>query len=187
MEKWEDQEHDIVRQGQSLSSMAYSMHLFTRGEGLLKTTTDLFHQAEVLSEEGLQLCSSLHTFSTQLMDEEKVVVLSEMEKLMGLCQQLQMGVRTPVQGKTATFQKVDSSIQNTRAIITVVIYLLPVCNKIVRKYKSERSNLGSPQSWRERQSSTPVKDDVLNGKNSNGFGVKSLEQHMANLTFLESK
>uniref|UniRef100_A0A674EF49 Alpha-catulin n=1 Tax=Salmo trutta TaxID=8032 RepID=A0A674EF49_SALTR len=183
VEKWEDQEHDIVRQGQSLSSMAYSMHLFTRGEGLLKTTTDLFHQAEVLSEEGLQLCSSLHTFSTQLMDEEKVVVLSEMEKLMGLCQQLQMGVRTPVQGKTATFQKVDSSIQNTRAIITVVIYLLPVCNKIVRK----RSSLGSPQSWRDRQSSTPVKDDVLNGKNSNGFGVKSLEQHMANLTFLESK
>uniref|UniRef100_A0A4W5N2A8 Uncharacterized protein n=1 Tax=Hucho hucho TaxID=62062 RepID=A0A4W5N2A8_9TELE len=66
VEKWEDQEHDIVRQGQSLSSMAYSMYLFTRGEGLLKTTTDLFHQAEVLSEEGLQLCSSLHTFSTQV-------------------------------------------------------------------------------------------------------------------------
>ncbi|XP_041739440.1 alpha-catulin isoform X2 [Coregonus clupeaformis] len=187
VEKWEDQEHDIIRQGQSMSSMAYSIYLFTRGEGLLKTTTDLFHQAEVLSEEGLQLCSSLHTFSTKLMDEEKVVVLSEMEKLMGLCQQLQMGVRTPVQGKTATFQKVDSSIQNTRAIITVMIYLLPVCNKLVRKYKSERSSLGSPQSWRDRQSSTAIKDDVLNGKNSNGFGVKSLEQHMANFTFLESK
>ncbi|XP_041759651.1 alpha-catulin-like isoform X1 [Coregonus clupeaformis] len=187
VEKWEDQEQDIVRQGQSMSSMAYSMYLFTRGEGLLKTTMDLLHQAEVLSEEGLQLCSSLHTFSTLLTDEEKVVVLSEMEKLMGLCQQLQMGVRTPVQGKTATFQKVDSSIQNTRGIMTVVIYLLPVCNKLVRKYKSERSSLGSPQSWRDRQSSTPVKDDALNGKNSNGFGVKSLEKHMANLTFLESK
>uniref|UniRef100_A0A674EDY8 Alpha-catulin n=1 Tax=Salmo trutta TaxID=8032 RepID=A0A674EDY8_SALTR len=193
VEKWEDQEHDIVRQGQSLSSMAYSMHLFTRGEGLLKTTTDLFHQAEVkyctcpLSSTPLIPLPSSSSTSFRLMDEEKVVVLSEMEKLMGLCQQLQMGVRTPVQGKTATFQKVDSSIQNTRAIITVVIYLLPVCNKIVRKYKSERSSLGSPQSWRDRQSSTPVKDDVLNGKNSNGFGVKSLEQHMANLTFLESK
>uniref|UniRef100_A0AAZ3RMT0 Alpha-catulin n=1 Tax=Oncorhynchus tshawytscha TaxID=74940 RepID=A0AAZ3RMT0_ONCTS len=168
VEKWEDQEQDIVRQGQSMSSMAYSMYLFTRGEGLLKTTMDLFHQAE-------------------LMDEQKVVVLSEMEKLMGLCQQLQMGVRTPVQGKTATFQKVDSSIQNTRAIMTVVIYLLPVCNKLVRKYKSERSSLDSPQSWRDRQSSTPIKDGALNGKNSNGFGVKSLEKHMANLTFLESK
>uniref|UniRef100_A0A3P9AJN0 Alpha-catulin n=1 Tax=Esox lucius TaxID=8010 RepID=A0A3P9AJN0_ESOLU len=47
VEKWDDQEQDIVRQGQSLSSMAYSMYLFTRGEGLLKTTMDLFHQAEV--------------------------------------------------------------------------------------------------------------------------------------------
>uniref|UniRef100_A0A674DGY7 Catenin (cadherin-associated protein), alpha-like 1 n=1 Tax=Salmo trutta TaxID=8032 RepID=A0A674DGY7_SALTR len=183
VEKWEDQEQDIVRQGQSMSSMAYSMYLFTRGEGLLKTTMDLFHQAEVKYTRPFPHS----THPSPLMDEEKVVVLSEMEKLMGLCQQLQMGVRTPVQGKTATFQKVDSSIQNTRAIMTVVIYLLPVCNKLVRKYKSERSSLDTPQSWRDRQLSTPVKDDALNGKNSNGFGVKSLEKHMANLTFLESK
>uniref|UniRef100_A0A8D0A5U9 Alpha-catulin n=2 Tax=Sander lucioperca TaxID=283035 RepID=A0A8D0A5U9_SANLU len=47
VEKWEEQEHDIVRQSQSLASMAYNMYLFTRGEGLLKTTLDLFHQAEV--------------------------------------------------------------------------------------------------------------------------------------------
>uniref|UniRef100_A0A674NQT5 Alpha-catulin n=1 Tax=Takifugu rubripes TaxID=31033 RepID=A0A674NQT5_TAKRU len=47
VEKWEEQEHDVVRQSQSLASMAYNMHLFTRGEGLLKTTLDLFHQAEV--------------------------------------------------------------------------------------------------------------------------------------------
>ncbi|XP_078031698.1 alpha-catulin isoform X1 [Epinephelus lanceolatus] len=189
VEKWEEQEHDIVRQSQSLASMAYNMHLFTRGEGLLKTTLDLFHQAEVLSEEGLQLCSSLRTFSTQLVDEEKSVVMTEMEKLVALCQQLQMGAKTPVQGKTATFQKVDSSIQTTRAILTVVLSLLPFCNKLNRKYKSERSSLGSPQDWRERQdASTPVKEEgALNGKNSNGFGVKSLEQHMASLNLLESK
>lgn len=189
VEKWEEQEHDIVRQSQSLASMAYNMHLFTRGEGLLKTTLDLFHQAEVLSEEGLQLCSSLRTFSTQLVDEEKSVVMTEMEKLVALCQQLQMGAKTPVQGKTATFQKVDSSIQTTRAILTVVLSLLPFCNKLNRKYKSERSSLGSPQDWRERQdASTPVKEEgALNGKSSNGFGVKSLEQHMASLNLLESK
>lgn len=189
VEKWEEQEHDIVRQSQSLASMAYNMHLFTRGEGLLKTTLDLFHQAEVLSEEGLQLCSSLRTFSSQLEDEEKSLVLTEMEKLVALCQQLQMGAKTPVQGKTATFQKVDSSIQTTRNILTVVLSLLPFCNKLSRKYKSERSSLGSPQDWRERQdASTPVKEEgALNGKNSNGFGVKSLEQHMAGLNLLESK
>ncbi|XP_059205562.1 alpha-catulin isoform X1 [Centropristis striata] len=189
VEKWEEQEHDIVRQSQSLASMAYNMYLFTRGEGLLKTTLDLFHQAEVLSEEGLQLCSSLRTFSTQLVDEEKSVVMTEMEKLVALCQQLQMGAKTPVQGKTATFQKVDSSIQTTRGILTVVLSLLPFCNKLNRKYKSERSSLGSPQDWRERQdASTPVKEEgALNSKNSNGFGVKSLEQHMAGLNLLESK
>lgn len=189
VEKWEEQEHDIVRQSQSLASMAYNMYLFTRGEGLLKTTLDLFHQAEVLSEEGLQLCSSLRTFSTQLVDEEKSLVLTEMEKLVVLCQQLQSGTKTPVQGKTATFQKVDSSIQTTRGILTVVLALLPFCNKLNRKYKSERSSLGSPQDWRERQdASTPVKEEgSLNSKNTNGFGVKSLEQHMAGLNLLESK
>ncbi|KAF7240413.1 Alpha-catulin [Varanus komodoensis] len=46
MEKWEDPENEIVRHGQGLSSMAYSMYLFTRGEGLLKTTQDFFQQAE---------------------------------------------------------------------------------------------------------------------------------------------
>lgn len=52
--------------------------------------------------------------------------------------------------------------------------------------KPECSSLDSPQAWRERQH-TPLKDDALNGKSSNGFRVKPLEQHMANLTFLESK
>lgn len=186
VEKWEEQEHDIVRHSQSLASMAYNMYLFTRGEGMLKTTIDLFHQAEVLSEEGLQLCSSLRTFSTQLVDEEKSAVLTDMEKVVTLCQQLQMGAKTPVQGKTATFQKVDLSIQTTRSILAVVLSLLPFCNKLNRKYKSDRNSLSSPQDWRERQeASTPVKEDAA--LNSNGFGVKSLEQHMAGLNLLESK
>ncbi|KAA8585935.1 hypothetical protein FQN60_007504 [Etheostoma spectabile] len=188
VEKWEEQEHDVVRQSQSLASMAYNMYLFTRGEGLLKTTLDLFHQAEVFSEEGLQLCSSLRTFSTQLVDEEKSVMMTEMEKLLALCQKLQMGAKTPVQGKTATFQKVESSIQTTRGVLTVVLSLLSFCNKLNKKHKSERSSLGSPQDWRERQdASTPVKEEgALNSKNSNGFGVKSLEQHVAGLNLLEN-
>ncbi|KAJ0054961.1 hypothetical protein NL108_008667, partial [Boleophthalmus pectinirostris] len=133
IEKWDDQEHEIVRQSQCLASMAYNMYLFTRGEGLLKTTADFFHQGEVLSEEGLQLCSSLRTFAVQLVDEEKSTVLTEMEKLVAQCQQLQMGGKTPVQGKTATFQKVDTFIQTTKGILTVVLSVLPYCNKLHRK------------------------------------------------------
>uniref|UniRef100_A0A1A7Y5B5 Alpha-catulin n=1 Tax=Iconisemion striatum TaxID=60296 RepID=A0A1A7Y5B5_9TELE len=189
VEKWEEQEHDIVRHSQSLASMAYSMYLFTRGEGLLKTTLDLFRQAEVLSEEGLQLCSSFRTFFSQLVDEEKSVLMTQIEKLVTLCQQLQMGAKTPVQGKTATFQKVDSSIQMSRNLMTVVLSLIPICNKLHKKYKSERTSLGSPQDWRERQDASPrVKDEAsVSSKNTNGFGVKSMEQHMAALNLLESK
>lgn len=57
------------------------------------------------------------------------------------------------------------------------------------QYKSERSSLGSPQDWKERpDASTPVQEGgALNGKSSNGFGVKSLDQHMGALNLLESK
>uniref|UniRef100_A0A665WN41 Alpha-catulin n=1 Tax=Echeneis naucrates TaxID=173247 RepID=A0A665WN41_ECHNA len=196
LEKWEEQEHDIVRQSQSLASMAYNMYLFTRGEGLLKTTLDLFHQAEVCAFVSSKLSfpsPSILFFSTVLLECILCYIRPEtyweMEKLVAFCQQLQTGTKTPVQGKTATFQKVDSSIQTTRGILTVVLSLLPFCNKLNKKFKSERSSLGSPHDWRDRQdASTPVKEEgALNGKNSNGFGVKSLEQHMATFNLLESK
>ncbi|KAM9494562.1 alpha-catulin isoform 1-T1 [Clarias gariepinus] len=186
LERWENQEHEVVRHCQSMSSMAYSIYLFTRGEGLLKTTLDLFHQAEVLSELGLQLYSFLQSFSLQLVDEEKALLTTETEKLTAFCQQLQICAKSAVQGKSATFQKVESTIHNTKGVMTTVMSLLPLCNKLLRKCKSESSRLDSPQAWRERQH-TPVKEDALNGKSSNGFRVKPLEQHMANLTFLESK
>ncbi|KAK1880000.1 Alpha-catulin [Dissostichus eleginoides] len=150
VEKWEEQEHDIVRQSQSLASMAYNMYLFTSRDQTNKCRLGVF------------LPPVLHQLLPQLVDEEKSVVMTEMEKVVAFCQQLQMGGKTPVQGKTATFQKVDSSIQATRGILTVVLYLLPFCNKLNKKYKSERSSLGSPQDWRERQdASTPVKEEGL--------------------------
>ena len=41
--------------GKNMSSMAFSMYLFTRGEGPLKTTQDLFTQAQYFGEEGVRL------------------------------------------------------------------------------------------------------------------------------------
>ena len=58
-DKWGDQDNDIFKRAKNMSSMAYSMYLFTRGEGMLKTTQDLFKQAEVGETwEGLLLCRS---------------------------------------------------------------------------------------------------------------------------------
>ncbi len=39
-----DENNDIVKRARNMSSMAFSMYQFTRGEGTLKTTQDLFTQ-----------------------------------------------------------------------------------------------------------------------------------------------
>lgn len=49
-----------------MSSMAYSMYQFTRGEGALKTTQDLFTQAEYFAEEANRLYKVIRQFSYQV-------------------------------------------------------------------------------------------------------------------------
>ncbi|KAJ1202996.1 hypothetical protein NDU88_006791 [Pleurodeles waltl] len=184
-EKWEDQENEIVRHGQSLSSMAYSMYLFTRGEGLLKTTQDLFQQAEIFAATGLKLSSLLHAFSNQLEDDDKSLLLLEIDKLIARSQQLQITAKAAVQGKNATFTKVDTCIQKTKCVMIVLVQVLPICCKLQRKCKSGNGCLRTPHTWRENRMQTA--DDSLDGKTAEAFGVRSLEHHVANLTFLESK
>uniref|UniRef100_A0A3Q1EJY9 Alpha-catulin n=1 Tax=Acanthochromis polyacanthus TaxID=80966 RepID=A0A3Q1EJY9_9TELE len=120
VEKWEEQEHDIVRQSQSLASMAYNMYLFTR-----YPTTTTAHIAVINHLCFPKRHPSLSLSVFQLVDEEKSVVMTEMEKLVALCQQLQMGAKTPVQGKTATFQKVP--------ILLLCLVLVCVCAASQRK------------------------------------------------------
>ncbi|XP_040209449.1 alpha-catulin isoform X1 [Rana temporaria] len=186
-EKWEDQDNELLRHGQTMSSMAYTMYLFTRGEGLLKTTQDLFHQAEVFAAAGIKLSSVLHTFSNQLEDDDKPLLLLEIEKLVPLSQQLQITARTPVQGKTATFSKVDTCIQKSKAIMMILSQVLPICCKLLRKCKAGNGCYRSTPTWRENRLQNIANEDGLEGKSVEVFGVKSLEHHVANLTFLESK
>jgi hypothetical protein len=49
-----------------MSSMAFSIYLFTRGEGTLRTTQDLFTQAYYFVEEGTRLSASIHEFIHQV-------------------------------------------------------------------------------------------------------------------------
>ena len=50
-----------------MSSMAFSMYLFTRGEGPLKNTQDLFTQAHYFAEEGVKLYHCTQDFSLQVL------------------------------------------------------------------------------------------------------------------------
>nr|CAD7568017.1 unnamed protein product [Timema californicum] len=71
-EKWQEsgsaaleENNDIVKRAKNMSSMAFSMYQFTRGEGALKTTQDLFTQAEYFAEEANRLYKVVRQFSYQ--------------------------------------------------------------------------------------------------------------------------
>ncbi|XP_023439869.2 alpha-catulin isoform X2 [Dasypus novemcinctus] len=130
IEKWEDQENEIVDYGRNMSSMAYSLYLFTRGEGPLKTSQDLIHQLEVFATEGLKLASSVQAISKQLKDDDKRMLLLEVNKLIPLCHQLQTITKTPLQNKV--FLKVDKCIAKTRSVMALLVQLLSLCYKLLK-------------------------------------------------------
>lgn len=63
-----DENNDIVKRARNMSSMAFSMYQFTRGEGTLKTTQDLFTQAEYFAEEANRLYKVVRQFCYQVLD-----------------------------------------------------------------------------------------------------------------------
>ncbi|XP_022357480.1 alpha-catulin isoform X2 [Enhydra lutris kenyoni] len=138
IKKWGDQENEIVRNGQTMSSMAYSVYLFTRGEGPLKTSQDLIHQLEVFAEEGLKLASSVQVFSKQLKDDDKLMLLLEINKLIPLCHQLQTVTKTPLQNQV--FLKVDKCITKTRSMMAILVQLLSLCYKLLKKLQMENNS-----------------------------------------------
>ena len=64
-EKWPNT-NDIVKRARAMYTMALSMYQFTRGEGELKTTQDLFAQAEFLSEEANKFYKVVRRFTYQV-------------------------------------------------------------------------------------------------------------------------
>lgn len=61
-----EENNDIVKRAKNMSSMAFSMYQFTKGEGALRTTQDLFTQAEYFAEEANRLYKVVRTFSYQV-------------------------------------------------------------------------------------------------------------------------
>lgn len=53
-----------------MSSMAFAMYQFTKGEGRLNTTQDLFTQAEYFAEEANRLYKIIRQFSYQVRSQE---------------------------------------------------------------------------------------------------------------------
>ncbi|XP_014227561.1 alpha-catulin isoform X1 [Trichogramma pretiosum] len=157
-EKWqgngtqpEHENNDIVKRAKNMSSMAFSMYQFTRGEGALKTTQDLFTQAEYFAEEANRLYKVVRQFSYQVPGgPHKKELLENLDRVPTYVQQLQFTVKNPTVGKAATFVKVDNVIQETKNLMNVISKVVTTCFVCATKYNldfrglSARGAGGSP-------------------------------------------
>ncbi|XP_024883407.1 alpha-catulin isoform X5 [Temnothorax curvispinosus] len=156
-EKWQEsgsaleENNDIVKRAKNMSSMAFSMYQFTRGEGALKTTQDLFTQAEYFAEEANRLYKVVRQFSYQVPGgPHKKELLENLDRVPTYVQQLQFTVKNPTVGKAATFTKVDNVIQETKNLMNVISKVVATCFVCATKYNldfrglSARGAGGSP-------------------------------------------
>ncbi len=111
-----------------MSDMAYEIHLFTRGEGSLKTTQDLFNKAEVFLEYGVLLYNIVKEFLAQVpsgyLKQELLVLI---ERIPLNFKQLKSKLKQVTVGKKATFNKVDCVIQETRDFMNLITKLVTSC------------------------------------------------------------
>ncbi|XP_015177338.1 PREDICTED: alpha-catulin isoform X4 [Polistes dominula] len=146
-EKWQEsgsaleENNDIVKRAKNMSSMAFSMYQFTRGEGALKTTQDLFTQAEYFAEEANRLYKVVRQFSYQVPGgPHKKELLENLDRVPTYVQQLQFTVKNPTVGKAATFTKVDNVIQETKNLMNVISKVVTTCFVCATKH-----NINMPQ------------------------------------------
>uniref|UniRef100_A0AC34QMN7 Alpha-catulin n=2 Tax=Panagrolaimus sp. JU765 TaxID=591449 RepID=A0AC34QMN7_9BILA len=138
-EKWDEYaENSIVKRAKAMSSMSYNMYLFTKGDGPLKTTHDLFTQAEFFAEQANKMYRTVREFAFEVPGSaEKNELQTILEKIPYHCQQLQVLVKSPTVGRTATFSKVDSVISETKALMNQIAKLVTACFVCATKFEIE--------------------------------------------------
>ncbi|XP_052236076.1 alpha-catulin-like isoform X2 [Dreissena polymorpha] len=153
-DKWEEPNNDIVKRAKNMSSMAFSMYLFTRGEGPLKTTQDLFVQAEYFAEEGKKLYRTVRDFSNKVpMCPQKDELLTYADRIPTCCQNLLTTLKASTYGKSATFNKVDGAIQETKNLMNAIAKVVTVCFICATKFGIDyRRSPGGTMAWRGQRS-----------------------------------
>ncbi|XP_076329602.1 alpha-catulin-like isoform X2 [Tachypleus tridentatus] len=132
----EENDSDIVRRVRGMTQVAVSVYQFTRGEGDLKTTQDIFNQAEMFAEDANRLYKDIRQFSYQVPGgSQKKDLLESLDKVPTYVQHLQFTVRNPTVGKAATFTKVDNVIQGVKDLMNVVSKVVTICLVCASKYK----------------------------------------------------
>ncbi|KAE8747467.1 hypothetical protein FOCC_FOCC005798 [Frankliniella occidentalis] len=167
-DKWRESEenNDIVKRAKNMSSMAFSMYQFTRGEGALKTTQDLFTQAEYFAEEANRLYKVVRQFSYQVPSStHKKELLEHLDRVPTYVQQLQFTVKNSTVGKAATFTKVDNVIHETKNLMNVISKVVTTCFVCATKYNLDFRGLSAHGS-----SGSPYREDEGVGSGAGGEG-----------------
>ncbi|KAI1292293.1 Alpha-catulin [Halotydeus destructor] len=132
------EDNDIVRRAKAMSTMAISMYQFTRGQGELKTTQDLFTQAEFFAEEANKFYKEVRPYTYQVPSGElKKELLEHLAKVPAFVQQLQFSVKNSTVGKAATFSKVDTVLHGIKDLMTCVSKTVESCMTCSQTYKIE--------------------------------------------------
>ena len=136
------EKNEIVTRAKKMAIQADDMFDFTRGQGRVKTTQDLFTLAEYFAEEVNILYKVIRLFTYDVpTGEDKRIVMALADNVPKHCHQLQMLIQSPTVGKAATFTKVDSIIKETRAIINLVLRVIQMCYNHSKKYNLDFSNV----------------------------------------------
>jgi hypothetical protein len=155
-----------------MSDMAYEIHLFTRGEGSLKTTQDLFSKAELFLEYGVLLYGIVREFLNQVPNGYlKQELLMLVDRIPINFKQLKSKLRQVTIGKKATFNKVDCVIQETRDFMNLITKLVTSCFLCSTKYninydtiQNEINNLNNQDMGLQN---TPLQDAQSNNNSNN--------------------
>ena len=100
--------NDIVQRAKRMAQQADDMFAFTRGQGRVKTTQDLFTLAEYFAEECNIIYKVIRLFSYDVPGgEDKRTLMALADGVPKHCHQLLGLIQSPTTGKAATFTKVD--------------------------------------------------------------------------------
>lgn len=128
----------IVHRAKTMSAAAFSVYLFTRGEGPLRTTNELFEHAAQLASDGETLANEVRNLTVV---RGEIVV--RIERLEGACCKLQTALCTPSCGKAATFNKVDQVVTRVKLLMQTVAQLVTACLLIATSPGNSKTDIGS--------------------------------------------
>ncbi|XP_058982209.1 alpha-catulin isoform X1 [Musca domestica] len=135
-------DNDIIKRAKNLSAMAFLMYQFTKGNGSLKTTQDLFTQAEYFAEEANRLYKILRQFSYQVpASPHKKDLLNVLDRVPTFVQTLQFTVKDHTVGPSATYVKVDHVIRETKNLMCVINSVVTKCLECATKYNLDFNSI----------------------------------------------